>query len=653
VTRRLCLHAVTLAFLIVGVPFADGATDAAPPAPTITAGPSQYTSQTMATFSFTDTDPLATFRCQLDGGGFAPCISGVAYSALSDGLHTFQVKAVDALMNESDPTSYTWTVDTKPPPPPVIAGPPNPSNSSSATFSFADADPTVSFHCNLDAHGFPTCSNPRTFNSLADGSHTLSALAVDAAGNESSVSTYTWVIDTQPPPQPTIVSGPPQPSGTNEAQFTFADSEAGVGYRCQLDGGGFLQCANPQTYSSLADGTHTLVVEAVDAAGNTSDPTPPYSWLIDTVRPIVTLTEKPAAVTNRTSASFSFTSNKASSTFACSLDGNAFAPCTSPVVYANLGSAPHTFAVRASQLGITGPPTTYTWTVDTVPPDTTVSSSPPANATTASASFTFTSNEAGATFVCSLDAAGFDACNSPKTYEGLGDGSHTFRVQAVDAAGNADPTPASYSWRISGVGPGSADHTPPGNVRNLRRRVGYGVLRLSWRRPPDADFDHIGIFVSTSARSPARVAIYRGSASAYTARHFRNGFYYRFAVVSYDHAGNVSRGVSAVVTASALLRAPDDGARVRTSPRLLWTKIPGAIFYNVQLYYGSQKALSTWPRHAAVQLATQWLYAGHRFTLKKGVYHWYVWPAFGPRARSHYGQLLGQATFTVTGGRTR
>ena len=79
----------------------------------------------------------------------------------------FDVKAVDVLLNESAVTSYAWTVDTMPPPPPVINGPLNPSNSTSATFSFTDADPAVSFHCNLDGHGFPGCSNPVTFDNLA------------------------------------------------------------------------------------------------------------------------------------------------------------------------------------------------------------------------------------------------------------------------------------------------------------------------------------------------------------------------------------------------------------------------------------------------------------------------------------------------------
>ncbi len=50
------------------------------------------------------------------------------------------------------------------------------------------------------------------------------------------------------------------------------------------------------------------------------------------------------------------------------------------------------------------------------------------------------------TFNCSLDAAAFAACTSPQTYSGLTNGSHTFQVRAVDAAGNVDPTPATYTW---------------------------------------------------------------------------------------------------------------------------------------------------------------------------------------------------------------
>ena len=218
-------------------------------------------------------------------------------------------------------------------------------------------------------------------------------------------------------------------------------------------------------------------------------------------------------------------------------------------------------------------------------------------------------------------------------------------MQAVDAAGNADATSASYAWTISEVGPATADHTPPGDVGHLKRSVAYGLLKLTWTSPPDGDFDHVTVLVSTSAKRAAGVVAYQGPASTYTERRFKNGLYYRYVVVSYDHSGNASHGIATVVPASALLRSPRDGATVRKPPSLVWTAVPKATFYNVQLYNRGRKVLSAWPTAAKLALAQKWSYAGRRFKLERGAYQWYVWPAFGPRSKFRYGQLLGQGTF--------
>ena len=71
-----------------------------------------------------------------------------------------------------------------------------------------------------------------------------------------------------------------------------------------------------------------------------------------------------------------------------------------------------------------------------------------------SASFTFSSPDSGVTFECALDEGAMLPCQSPKSYTGLQSGAHDFAVQAVDAAGNVDPTPAEYGWEIG-------DLTPP------------------------------------------------------------------------------------------------------------------------------------------------------------------------------------------------
>src|SRR5205823_3785146 len=98
-------------------------------------------------------------------------------------------------------------------------------------------------------------------------------------------------------------------------------------------------------------------------------------------------------------------------------------------------------------------PASYTWTVDTTPPDTTITAAPPATSTSSRDRFSFTSTKAGSSFACQLDASAFAACTSPQSYSGLADGSHTFQVRATDPAGNTDPTPASYTWTV--------DTTPP------------------------------------------------------------------------------------------------------------------------------------------------------------------------------------------------
>lgn len=81
-------------------------------------------------------------------------------------------------------------------------------------------------------------------------------------------------------------------------------------------------------------------------------------------------------------------------------------------------------------------------------PDTMIVSGPPAVTTNASPAFTFASPTPGATFQCSLDEGVFAACASPFTAPPLAAGTHTFAVRAIDAAGNADATPATDAFEV-------------------------------------------------------------------------------------------------------------------------------------------------------------------------------------------------------------
>jgi hypothetical protein len=60
--------------------------------------------------------------------------------------------------------------------------------------------------------------------------------------------------------------------------------------------------------------------------------------------------------------------------------------------------------------------------------------------------FRFSANERS-TFVCRLDRRRPTHCSSPRAYR-VGAGAHVFRVTATDAAGNSDPSPALFRFRV-------------------------------------------------------------------------------------------------------------------------------------------------------------------------------------------------------------
>ena len=70
--------------------------------------------------------------------------------------------------------------------------------------------------------------------------------------------------------------------------------------------------------------------------------------------------------------------------------------------------------------------------------------------------FKFFSDDRDAAFACKLKlrglnepVAGFTPCVSPKRYRRLEPGRYKFKVRATDAAGNTDPTPAVFKFKLS------------------------------------------------------------------------------------------------------------------------------------------------------------------------------------------------------------
>jgi YVTN family beta-propeller protein len=182
---------------------------------------------------------------------------------------------------------------------------------------------------------------------------------------------------------------------------------------------------------------------------------------VDVTPPHTTITGGPPALTATTSASFTFTvtddlASAAHITSECKVDAGAFAPCITGVSFGGLTDGSHTFSVRSTDESgnVETSPATRSWTIDATPPDTTITQSPsdPSNSVRAIVTFTGTDNTtatANLRYDCRLDNfPNFLPCLSGGELYALLPGLHTYRVRAIDALGNIDPTPAVATWTV-------------------------------------------------------------------------------------------------------------------------------------------------------------------------------------------------------------
>jgi HYR domain len=244
--------------------------------------------------------------------------------------------------------------------------------------------------------------------------------------------------------------------------------------------------------------------------------------------------------------------------------------------------------------------------------------------------------------------------NPAVTYEAasfLVVGSNPVTFHARDASGNESVRTTTLTVLPLGspAPPTPTPPTPPAEVKNVKVTPLDGAVRIEW----SAGGREVMVTRSTSSTRSLRAVgdetvIYTGTASRYVDRGLTNGVEYRYVVAAVDAAGNRSAGVAAVIVPRRnLLKSPKDGARLKKAPRLLWALDTEAQYYNAQLLLNGKKILSVWPVRPAYVLKTSWKYEGRKYTLKPGVYTWFVWPGYGARSAVDYGELMGSRTFRI------
>lgn len=261
----------------------------------------------------TDNIAVAGVQFLVDGVNFGPEITSPPYAvvwnttAFANGQHTLAARARDAAGNVTTTAAITVTVnnvlpDTAAPTVSVISPVAGVTLAGEATIAIAATDDVGVAGVQILLDGAPLgaeiTSPPyaRALNTttLANGAHTVSAIARDTAGNTATAPPVTVLVnnaagDTTPP---TVVVTTPQRNTTVTGTITLVANatdniqvasvtflidgiEIGTVLNPEFDDGDLSTTAYPLLWNTRAvpNGTHTISARATDTAGNTATAT--------------------------------------------------------------------------------------------------------------------------------------------------------------------------------------------------------------------------------------------------------------------------------------------------------------------------------------------------------------------------------------------
>jgi hypothetical protein len=258
------------------------------------------------------TEPGATVRVTINGTVLTTTANAQGQwsvtpnTPLADGPVNVSATATDGVGNVSQPVTRSFTIDATAPLAPTIASPANGAVLSMTPLITGTAEPNATVTVLVDGMpvGTVTANAQGQWSlmlgmMLADGPHTITASATDAANNTSPNATSSFTIDTVAP-LAVVINAPAMGAVTGDNTPTISGSaEPGATVTVTVNGALLTTTANAQGAWSvtpttpLADGLILVSATASDAAGNTSQPTA-TSFTIDTIAPAAVVISSPA-----------------------------------------------------------------------------------------------------------------------------------------------------------------------------------------------------------------------------------------------------------------------------------------------------------------------------------------------------------------------
>jgi len=419
-------------------------------------------SATTVVFEFSSNDPNAWFECSLDTAAFLPCTSLAAVQNLTQGQHTFRVRAVNDA-GRGPANSHTWTVlPSINPLVVVIETPANNSMLSSLTTVTGTAPAGSSVYLVLsngttqhgvlcgDANtaGNWTCTVP---TSIVLSAGTWQATVVAVLGNDSgSDSVNIGIVAAGAYPEVRITR---RPQSTDRfPRFEFEGTNT-AGFICQVDDGPEFECQSPwEADTPLSLGEHTFRVWGVDNQGRRGQPAE-HRWEVVGLADLEIRIERPVEGGSYP-ARFSQVVGSASpgivrvllcldgdcTTTTCTVHEEAFV-CT---FASTLDDGNHTIVVTGYD--VNSQPSnelTVNFSIDSSLPTVTIEHDQE------NRRLRFHSSKPGSSFECSINGSAYERCESPYDITGFPDGEYTISVRAIDSLGQQGEE-STYTWTQTG-----------------------------------------------------------------------------------------------------------------------------------------------------------------------------------------------------------
>lgn len=417
---------------------------------------------------------VASYKYKLNSESYSDYVSRstlITRKGLLDGEYTIYVIAKDEAGNEqSTPTTYSWTINQSTPVATLLNVPALHTNITSTDVTVSGNN-VVFYQYSLDGSiwsDFISIDQPIKLTYLADGEHTLSVRGFYESSefggqSEDDATSYIWTVDTIPPAC-TLSNLPVNPTNTQNTYIAVSSVACDVvKYRYRVNSGstnGMYNVSDPIELSALGEGSYTIKVTGIDAAGNEQDEESAtnYTWIVDLTPPRASLSGTPTNPSQVSSINITAYGTGVVA-YKYNLDSEGWSgeiDISIPFSRVGLADGSHTLSVAAKDLAGNWQSmqnsTDCVWIIDTNAPTAILTDKPQLVTNIQSADIGVTGLGV-VKYKYNFDSGGYSNELDVVTYPSiiltsLNTGAHNISVVACDLAGNWQAVSTDYSWTI-------------------------------------------------------------------------------------------------------------------------------------------------------------------------------------------------------------